>query len=324
MPSGTGCHAGAHTMTEPGTSAAAAGLLLRHLLTEEARYRRLWQAHVRAGGPDQISTAAVAKVLSLHLWEAGERSEQDRALPRTIRDRVRRALSGEVISAETMQWFVDAFEMTDVHADRLWGALRAGGLPLDAGIVRTLGGHRHETLPLPQLHRTLSVFERHLIGPAGVPVEHHAVHVIAALRDGVDRYAHVTRDSAVEVEVLAGGEVGESYPYGDGLQVVEVLLNRTLNTGDIANLEYRTVLPTDASPEHAEVRRIAHGRTERVHLRIDFDRSRVPPTVWWVAWNSVEGGDEVLCEPMELDERNSAQRFVTYLEEAAVGYRWAW
>lgn len=297
---------------------------MRHLLTEERKYCRRWQAHVRAGDPGRLRPAAVAKVISLHLWDAGERPENDHSLPRAIRDRVRRALSGEVLSGETLHWFIDAFAMSEVHADRLWEAFRIGGLPPDAGIARTLSGHGHESLPLPQLHRTLAVFERHRIGPEGSPIEHHAVHVIAALRDGVDRYAHVTRATAERVEVLAGGKVGQSYRYGDGLQVIEVLLSRSLNAGEIASLEYRTTLRTDGSPRHAEVRRIAHGRTERVNLMIEFDRSRVPSALWWAAWNSVEGGDEVLRQPVELDERCSAQRFVTYLEKAAVGYRWAW
>jgi hypothetical protein len=62
--------------------------------------------------------------LSDYLSQLGEPDSEDRLTePRELKDRVARALTGEVLSAQTLRYFIEAFQMNDVDADRLWSLL---------------------------------------------------------------------------------------------------------------------------------------------------------------------------------------------------------
>lgn len=70
-----------------------------------------------------INNAAVARVIAEYLWESGLRPDTDTELPRKLRDRVGRALSGTSLSVETLNWFIDAFQLEPALAENLRGAL---------------------------------------------------------------------------------------------------------------------------------------------------------------------------------------------------------
>src|SRR5689334_19644761 len=94
-----------------------ASQLLHELLTTVPAYRGRWQSEVRRRRSSDISRAAVAEILARHLWSTGERDDPE--LPRDLKDRVRRALTGRGLTAETLRWFVDAFAMSEQHARAL-------------------------------------------------------------------------------------------------------------------------------------------------------------------------------------------------------------
>ncbi len=78
-----------------------------------------------------MSSSAVARVLALHLWDSGERPDTEQDLARRLKDRVHRALGGEFLSRETLEWFIAAFAMdgADAMALRvLWSGSRAGAV----------------------------------------------------------------------------------------------------------------------------------------------------------------------------------------------------
>ncbi|GHH63304.1 hypothetical protein GCM10018775_80840 [Streptomyces umbrinus] len=105
--------------TRRSRGAPATSKLLRDLLVTDPRYKRLWSARVkRARG--EVSQAAIAEVITLYLWESGERSENSTALTRTLKDRVSRALNGIALSSETLGWIIAAFGMDSVDEARLW------------------------------------------------------------------------------------------------------------------------------------------------------------------------------------------------------------
>ena len=104
--------------------ARAASELLRQLLSEDPRYRKVWERHSVRSGP-QVSEAAVCRALASHLWDAGERPESDHTLPRRLRDLVSRALSGRVLTRRTVMWFVEAFAMRAADRDQLLRLLNA-------------------------------------------------------------------------------------------------------------------------------------------------------------------------------------------------------
>src|SRR5262245_44080534 len=117
-----------------------AGRLLRELLTGVAEYRRMWESRVRRASAQQPSFAAVARVIAEYLWNAGIVAEEDQELDRALKDRVSRALGGGRISAQTMEWFIEAFGMRR-HEAGLWAAFAGLTDPgTDASSGTTRGG----------------------------------------------------------------------------------------------------------------------------------------------------------------------------------------
>lgn len=108
LPAESGC---------PRTAAA-----LTEILSTDLRCRRRWLRHTQRLGGRQPNQAGVAWVLALALWDRGEIPESRRSLPRSLKDRVSRALNGRLVSASTLALFVDAFEMTAEQEERLYAA----------------------------------------------------------------------------------------------------------------------------------------------------------------------------------------------------------
>lgn len=107
-------------VTEPGCPRTAA--VLTEILLGDLRCRRRWLRHTKRLGGRQPNQAGVAWVLALTLWERGEIAESRRTLPRSLKDRVSRALNGRLVSASTLALFVDAFELTEVQEHQLYAA----------------------------------------------------------------------------------------------------------------------------------------------------------------------------------------------------------
>lgn len=98
---------------------------LRQILIGDVRCRRRWLRHARRSGPELPNQAGVAWVLALALWESGDAPESRRTLPRSLKDRVSRALNGRLVSASTLALFVDAFDLSEAQERELYAAWEA-------------------------------------------------------------------------------------------------------------------------------------------------------------------------------------------------------
>jgi hypothetical protein len=297
---------------------AATGALLRELLASDPRYRRLWRQRVARDRTD-LSQAAVAKVVEEYLWDSGERSENLTCLARQLKDRVSRALNGEALSAETLKWFIAAFYMDEGDENRLWDTF-TGRESAALGISHTL--RRRREMIRRQCHRTVSLIERYSVDRYGSLLVRRTHHTIRAIEDGVDIYIFNHEPQAAAVEVIHGGRLGNRYKYGGGLTSAEIILDKPLRKTESTVLEYQTRF-TPSSTLLTEVRRAAFARSENIDLAVEFDKVKIPQNAWWCAWDDHFGGARVVETPIEI-HKGAIRKFLPYIEETVVGFRWVW
>lgn len=296
-----------------------AGRMLRELLVGTPEYRRMWESRVRRASAQEPSFAAVARVIAEYLWREGIVSPADQELDRALKDRVSRALSGGRISSETLEWFVQAFNMRR-HEAGLWAAfagLTDPGIEASSGTLR--GG---PALILPQRHRTLALFERYRLGETGSLAEQHTLQVISAQEDGVGVYPWVLRSDVTDYRVVHGGRPGAHHPYSSRLVLIEVELDQTLPRGARHALELSASFP--AGEPISEIRRAVRAKAENVDLAVSFHPDLRPRDVRWTAWSTHEGGLVVAEEPAELTADGTVHRFVPGVHHTVIGFRWSW
>jgi hypothetical protein len=322
--------------------------LLRELLMSQPEYRRQWQERAERRPAGDVSQAGVARVIALHLWGSGERPDSNTALARNLKDRVRRALTGRSVTPQTLSWFVEAFHMDPRDARALWATF-AGDRDTGAGISGLPPVHGG---PRPAC-QTVALFERYLAGPDGALAGRSTLHTIMALEDGVDVFWFSPGPEADRVEVRHGGTAGPGGPQGRA-----IWLERTLAAGQTLALEYQCRYPPGGRPA-TEVRHLVRGRSENLDIAVTFHPARLPARVHWAVWRDArdssppddsppddsqqdsgrrnpgpadtELADTGLADtgladtqPEPLDRRHRARRFVPFVEDAAVGFRWEW
>jgi hypothetical protein len=267
----------------------------------------------------ELSQSAVAKVIEQYLWDSGERSDHITQLARQLKDRVSRALNGEALSAETLGWFIAAFQMDKEDEDRLWTTFAGGGREA-AGISNTL--LRRRAMIRRQCHRTVSLVERYFVGRDGSLLLRRTHHTIRAVEDGVDIYIFNHEPQASDIEVIHGGRLGGRYKYGGGLTSVEIILDEPLEKAETTTLEYRTHF-RPGTAQLTEVRRPAFARTENIDFAVEFDARKMPSRAWWCAWDDHFDGSRVFEVQAEIN-KGTIRQFLPYIEETVVGFRWDW
>jgi hypothetical protein len=286
------------------------------VLLGEPRYRRHWQRYssVRRG---ELPRAAVAAVLADHLVETGEVGWDIR--PRSLENRVGRALNGQRLSDRTLELFIAAFAMTDQDAEEL-RALRRGRPPGGVLVVATaLEGER----PLPRrTARTLQVAEHHEIGPDRSPARHVTRMLLEAV-EATDRYHYVFDTEHAAVAVRAGGSpLGAYRVTGTPLCVVEVLLDEPLLPGQSAHLEYETVFAYPEPPA-PEFRRGVTAGVRHLALTVRFDPAAQPQQVLRARWPGIEAAGPAEAVPVRLVGGQTSMEVVPD-GDCVIGYTWRW
>jgi hypothetical protein len=307
------------TATSSGAQSAAA--YLRELLLRPGRYRRRWEQYAERSRRGQINQLAVAEVLAHYLWEHPRTKGDTDILPRQLKDTSSRALSGTLLSKSALGLFMDAFDLDTWERDRLmklWeGSARIRVLTGSAAIK----GDRVRELGQPT-YRTLSLHDHHFLGRDGLPVRHRTLQVIEAITDGLDRMAYRADTNAVSVEVGPGcSEVsGPVREVATGVFAVDMLLAKTLVSGETATVEHETSFQYATEPER-EFRRIIVFAVENLDIRVEFHPDKLPRELYWSVWDSMDG-PITESERVTLDSQFSAQRFVRYAGRTVVGFRW--
>jgi hypothetical protein len=147
---------------------AASAALVQLLQRPDLPYRVKWLRHAqRQGRSGSINTLAVARFLAKQYpWIRGGDATVER-----LRDTVHRALTGRLLSPDTLTLFIDGFAMDEEHADQLWVFL-AGvqGESREAGSsdANWSGDAASSPRQLPQRgYETVSLHEFHFLGSRG-------------------------------------------------------------------------------------------------------------------------------------------------------------
>jgi hypothetical protein len=298
--------------------ARRAGRHLHRLLADlGSPARRRWEHRAVRRGRGPVNRSAVQQVLAEYLWDSGEHPDTDQELPRRLKDRVGRALSGRELSPRTLGWFVRAFELTDEQAEKLWRLL-AGTRPAGRTATRRPGPGALGTAG----HRTVAVHELHVVGADGLPAEHRTFQVVKALRDGVTHYRYRFDTDAASVVVKRGGTAGPVVELEDGLFAVDIAFHRPLHRGETASLEYLTCFDYRRAPP-PELRRAMQRKVDSFELRVQFHPRKLPQAVTWAEWAGLTG--PVTAErPVALDGDCATHTYLRGVGNTVVGYRWVW
>lgn len=308
------------------TDSLAAAAVLRQVLLEPGP-RRLWLRHAIVGPADGINQRAVAAVLAGYLADRGERADTP-DLPRQLKDRVNRALNGSSLSAETLRWFIEAFELDPDQEAALFqawlGPQAADGNPDRPAAPDAAAGGGVGDAGDDDGHRTLHLQEWHRIGPDGIPSVHETVQTIQATAESLEAYLYRFDRREVVVDALHGGQAGPVHPVDDGLHGVRISFPTPLSRGDTATLRYRTRFAFETPPP-PRFRRASRRRIDQVLIIVEFHPARLPSRVSWCHWDGYGPDARVVVEEaVSLGRSHDVHRVVSPLQHATVGFRWEW
>jgi hypothetical protein len=287
---------------------AQTGAYMRMLLVRPGEPRSVWEKHAIGARPGQIDVTAVAEAMRGH----GERGY----LVEVVRD----VLNGTRVDPPTLENFIEVFDLGPRHAKRL-RSLQAG-----SDSVRVIVGDALAELhpgSAPQPYDTLAVHELHTLGPDGLPAEHQTIQVIRSTVDGLRTYPYRFDTDELVVEVVRGGHVGDMYRVTDTLYGVDIVLDRPLAAGETTLMHYRTTF-LYRTPPPPEFRRGVMGTMKDVTLWVQFHPDRLPARVWSGRWDRLDHANVIEQQLVEMDGEFSVQVRYDKVEDAIVGFHWAW
>lgn len=292
--------------------------LLRGLLTEDERYRRLWRAQMERTPVSDVQQSAVARVLAEHLWETGEVDEADDRLPRRLKDTVGRALAGRNISPRTLRLFVEAFAMSQAHQTVLWDSLERDLATPSAPPARLPGRSTPDEDRDGDWEITL-LHERLTITPHGRLARRRVVKVVRALEPLTRLRLPVARGE--ENVMVRHGAAPVTAGTGSGSRSVDLHLPRPLAAGGTALLEYDVVPLNGATVTEVRTCLERATATSTVILHVRFHPDRLPREVWWCS-SPVEA--EEVRQPTRLGPHHDLERVLTGAHAGTVGFSWLW
>jgi hypothetical protein len=293
-----------------------AATYLRMLLLRPGEYRSRWEQQ-RDGTGDGDRYQAVARVIE---------GTGDRRLVgpsgTEMAEVARRALQGAEFDPAVADAFVTGFGLTVRQAQRLRDLLRG------SQTVRVVSG---PTLPPPTRyqagrlrHETLSLHERHVLGPDGQPAEHETIQVIKATEDGLNAVPYRFDTDELLVEVIRGGRVGErAYRVNDSIFGVDIVLHWPLKAGETILMQYRATFFYKSAPA-PEFRRAVLRSTRDLTMWVKFDPERVPARVFRASWDRLDLARVIERVQVEPDDQLSVHHRFGRVDKAVVGFYWEW
>lgn len=297
---------------DDGGATAAVAEELRRLLTEVPEHAQRWRQHVQRRRHDGVSHSAVARVLG-GVTDASHES---------LRDRVRRALNGEVVTPLTIRLFSDAFAFTVGEQERLWTLLTTHHSGSSA--LRSATGDVYDGEPrVTTLSRAIDV----TVGADRVSWDVRTTLTVQALTDGVDRFPLVHARDDIELTALTGCRLEpDPDPRPGTAALVHAHFPRTLHAGDVHVYAYRMRFTAPAGDRDRYVAGVATP-TAVLAVQVGFTPPALPARVRWRAWRSFELAEEDVTA--EQDVPLGPSHRVSWTQQdvrpgAIGGFEWSW
>jgi hypothetical protein len=309
----------------------AAAEYLRQLLLKPGRCREAWQRHVARPRDDVINQLAVAELLVDCLRSAPGRPGSAHVMAYQLRDTVAGALSGGQLSLQTLELFIDAFDLAEHEAGRLrrlWGGATTISVMSGTHAVPVTAEQEVDAAVGKRRHHSLSLHDHIWVIQDGRIDRARTMQVIEANAQGVDRIPFMCDNNVLTLEVGQGCKEtdGPIRRIGADVFAAEILLARTLDLGETLTLEYWLSYryPGDLTdPAECEYRRAVMRAVDNLDMRIEFHPDKLPAQVWWAHWDGIEG-DILSQDLVTLDSQHSAHRFLRSLDRTVVGFHWRW
>lgn len=309
----------------------AAAEYLRQLLLKPGSYRDSWQEHVAKPRDGVINQLAVTELIVNRLRSIAGRPGDAQMMPYQFQETVSGALSGQRLSKDTLQLFIDAFGFAEHESMRLWrlwnGSARitvmsgTHAVPAEAeqDVDRVFG---------PRRHQTVSLHDHVYVGSDRRIDRVRPLQVIEAIVPGVDRIPFLCDTNVLTLEVGQGGKElsGDVRKISNDVFLNEILLARTLEVGETITLEYWITYRFPGNPQdraEREFRRAVMRQIQNFDMRVQFHPDSLPARTFWARWDGVEG-DVIEREEVTLDKQNSVHRYLRELDKVVVGFYWEW
>lgn len=313
------------------TGQRAAAEYLRQLLLKPGPYREAWQSRSTRPRNDAINQSAVAEVIAGQQRAAGGPAGESRMQPYQLREVVAGALSGGLLSEDTLQMFIGAFSFSDDEVRRLRHLLAGSsriGLMSGTNGMSVSSARQVDAMIGERKHHTVALHDHVWVSADGCLDRARYMHVIEALAAVVDRVPFVADTNVLTLEIGQGCKelVSQVRPIGADVFTTDILLARTLALGETLTLEYWLSFrwPGDpADPAERSYRRAVMRHADNLDMRVEFHPDKLPARVWWAQW---DGTDDTILdqEPATLDIQHSVHRYVRSVEKSIVGFYWSW
>ena len=298
--------------TDEDAATTAVAAELRRLLTTVPEHRQRWAQHVERRRHDGLSHSAVARVLS-GVTDASVGS---------LRDRVRRALGGEVVTPLTIRLFSDAFHFTVAEQERLWTLFTAQ--PAGNVSLRPAAGSIYDGEPeVRTLSRAIDV----TVGADRVAWDVRTTLTVQALTDGVARFPLVHARDDIELTALTGCRlVREPKAEAGTAPLVHAHFPRALHAGDVQVYAYRARFTAPTGDRDRYVAGVATP-TAVIAIQVGFTPPAVPARVQWRAWRSLGLAEEDVTA--EHDVPLGTSHRVAWTQQdvqpgVVIGFEWSW